>query len=805
MMMRSKLLGAQAWCALVGAGAATLLVCASPKAFAADTPAPDDESELGAIVVTAQSRSQIVQDVPIPIQIVTGKLIESLAATDLSKMDGYVPGLVVGGDQPTQPNYGLRGIYVTDFGIGTDSPIGIYEDGVYAGKSGGALLMFNDIQRVEVLKGPQGTLFGRNSAGGAISIVTNAPDFNLEGNAKVRFGNYGERYVDGMVNIPITSDLAFRISFVDNQSRGWLRDAGDGQYYEKNDDWGSRAQLGWNAPGDTLVNLTWENERLNQPARPAIGLVDLPVAPGLPSITPDTNDYLDPRTAPVYNDTVGNRETRNFDGITLRVEHPFSIGALTSISAYRHFDTYNRESQDGTDRIYLYFDDVNIERNTSYSQEFKLSGKNDIADWVGGVSYYYDDAHQTSQLNFYTDSIDTLIQNTQGFSLYGALSQGLAAAGLPFTLLGDPWQEDMINHNISKSEAVYGDVIWHLTDKLNLTTGARFTRDEREFSWYNPMRTATALDSTLAQLQSLGILDALQIPIQTFQQNVVFNTAISEAAPLVSSNKWTDTSPRAVLDYKFTPNVMTYVSATRGYQAGGYNFDDPGSHYEPEKVWSYEAGVKSYIPDYRLLFNASVYFYKYTNLQSLTLVADASSGLPLYEVTISDQQAKGLELETHWQATDWLRANLAGAYIDSTYKDYVASDGTNLAGQPTGEPLWSLAGGLDYTLRNVAGGAVDVSLQDAFRGKTRCNADSVVQGNCLVTPTFRLGAATNRTDLRIGWSSPTAPWTIALYSNNLFDKRYVTSINNISTSTLGTPNASINAPRFWGVELGAHF
>lgn len=805
MMIRGKLLGAQARCALFGAGAATLLVCASAKVFAADTPTSDDESELGAIVVTAQSRSQIVQDVPIPIQIVTGKLIESLAATDLSKMDGYVPGLVVGGDQPTQPNYGLRGIYVTDFGIGTDSPIGIYEDGVYAGKSGGALLMFNDIQRVEVLKGPQGTLFGRNSAGGAISIVTNAPDFKLEGNAKVRFGNYGERYVDGMVNIPITSDLAFRISFVDNQSRGWLRDAGDGQYYEKNDDWGSRAQLGWNAPGDTVVNLTWENERLNQPARPAIGLVDLPAAPGLPSITPDTNDYLDPRTAPVYNDTVGNRETRNFDGITLRVEHPFSFGALTSISAYRHFDTYNRESQDGTDRIYLYFDDVNIERNSSYSQEFKLSGKNDVADWVGGVSYYYDDAHQTSQLNFYTDSIDTLIQNTQGFSLYGALSQALAANGLPFTLLGDPWQEDMINHNISKSEAVYGDVIWHLTDKLNLTTGARFTRDQREFSWYNPMRTATALDATLAQLQSLGILDALQVPIQTFQQNIVFNTAISEAAPLVSSNKWTDTSPRAVLDYKFTPDVMAYVSATRGYQAGGYNFDDPGSHYEPEKVWSYEAGVKSYIPDYRLLFNASVYFYKYTNLQSLTLVSDASSGLPLYEVTISDQQAKGLELETHWQATDGLRANLAAAYIDSTYKDYVASDGTNLAGQPTGEPLWSLAGGLDYTLRNVAGGAVDVNLQDAFRGKYRCNADSVVQGNCLVTSTFRLGAATNRTDLRIVWSSPAAPWTVALYSNNLFDKRYVTGISNISTSTLGTPFASINAPRFWGVELGAHF
>jgi iron complex outermembrane receptor protein len=135
MMMRSKLLGARARCALFGAGAATLLACASPKVFAADTPAPDDESELGAIVVTAQSRTQIVQDVPIPMQIVTGKLIESLAATDLSKMERLCPGPRGGGDQPTQPNYGLRGIYVTDFGIGTDSPIGIYEDGVYAARA----------------------------------------------------------------------------------------------------------------------------------------------------------------------------------------------------------------------------------------------------------------------------------------------------------------------------------------------------------------------------------------------------------------------------------------------------------------------------------------------------------------------------------------------------------------------------------------------------------------------------------------------------------------------------------------------
>ncbi len=783
---------------------------AAPSAGAEAAKNDNAAMQLGNVTVTAQSRSQQAQEVPIAMQVVTSVQIDKLAATDLSKMNMYIPGLSVNGDQPTQPGFSLRGIAQSDFGIGTDSPVGVYENGVYMGKTGGALLMFNDIDRVEVLKGPQGTLFGRNSAAGAISVTTATPTQDFEAEARTRLGNYGLRYVDGVLNTPLSDTVAFRMSFVDNQSHGWLRDAATGQHYYKNDDWGTRMQLHWNGPADTSVNLAWEHERLKQPPRPAIGVTPLPDYPALPSTTPDYSKFLDPRNAPLLNDAVGIRESRTYDAFVLRAEHPLPFGELTSLTSYQRYHTYNRESQDGTNRSYLYFDDVNIERHESWSQEFKLSGKTDLADWVGGVSWYRDDGHQTSQINFRTDSIDTLLNNL-GLApggLYGPLTQGLQAAGFQYSLLGDPWQENMINHNVAKAAAVYGDVIWHLNDRLNLTTGVRFTRDERDFSWYTPPRSAPQLDQTLAALQSLGLLDALGVPIQTFQQNIYFTTHATSAQPVGLNRSWNDTSPRLVLDYKLTPEVMLYASATKGYQAGGFNAFEVGSVYRPQTVRNYEAGIKSWFADYKLLVNASVYYYKYSNLPNLTLVSNGGGGnndLPQYQIIPSDQEAKGFEFEARWQATDALRLNAAAAYIDQTYNKYVTSSGVDLSGQATGQPLWSATIGADYLLRNVAGGDLDFTLQGAYVGKTRCNANSQLQGSCIPNLPFKLGGSQTRADFRVGWSSPAAPWSVALFVNNVFDKQYVSGLNQIVTTVFGVTSAGITSPRMWGVEAAYRF
>jgi iron complex outermembrane recepter protein len=804
-------------------GGVAMLMWAPMPAFA-DTPAqstantgntqnaPDASKakQLGNITVTAQSRTQQMEQVPIPLQIITAQQIDTQAATDLSKISLFVPGLVVDGSQPTQPNYSLRGITTSDFGIGTESAVGVYVDGVYAARTGGALLAFNDIDRIEVLKGPQGTLFGRNAAGGAISIVTKEPTDKFEGKVVVRFGNEGEKYTNALLNIPINKDMALRISVVDNQSDGWIKDQANGQHYGKNDDWGSRMVYRWNITPDTRLLWSFDHERLNQPPRPAIGLVALSNDTNQrPPFPPNPQTYLNPLTAPLYNDALTADERREFNDSTLIFDHSFSWGSFTSTTAWRYFNTYNDEDDDGTNHVVSYLDTANIEHNNSYYQEFKLSGDNDLMDWVSGVSFYSEQARQTSQVNTNTSSLDTLAQNVDGLGLpLTEITEALQAQGLPFSLLNDPWREEISNDGNFKAYAAFGDVIWHLNDQWDLTTGLRYTEDQKQFTWYTPPRSAAAFDQTVAELMATGIYGLLppdaQAALQAFGGNIIFPNAVGQWVQ--AQNSWHDFSPRAVLSYKATPNVMGYLSVTKGYKAGGYNSLQVGSLYAPEKVWNYETGIKMVVPDYNLLFNASAYYYRYSNLQSSVLNPNSSgSGVPFYTVMTSDQHAHGLETEAQWQPVDALRLNFTSAYIDSTYIEGTSTSGANLAGEPTGEPFFSATAGFDYTWHEIYNGDLEFNMQYAYRGPTRCNADSGFQGTCLTTPLFSVGTSSNRTDARLDWHTPDERWGVGLYVNNMFNKRYVVSIGNDSTNDFGTPYAVVTPPRVYGVELRTKF
>lgn len=781
--------------------ASALLAC-SGAAMAAD-PAPKEETHV--VVVTAQNRTQQAQDVPIALQIINAEQIDKLAAPSLAEMNGYIPGLSVNAEQATQPSLSLRGIGTGDFGIGTDAPVGMYIDGVYAGKTGGAIMNFNDVQRIEVLKGPQGTLFGRNSAAGAISVVTREPGRDTELEARLRYGRFHTSNVELLANTPLGDTTALRITAVHHGTDGWLKDAATGKKLQHGTDKGVRATLRWDAPARAKVLLSAEAEKLDHKARPAIGLVA-----GVPVVPADPSTYLDPRTAPVYNDAMNNGETRDFRGSTLRIEVPLGWATFNATTGYRRFDSRNRQDNDGTNLPTHYVDTENSERNRSWQQEFRLSGNTGMADWVTGLSFYHEKAKQTSQVNTNTNTLDTIFGNVASFPVFSLLEGAAAAVDIPAGLLGNPWQENMHVEGRYKATAIYGDVIWHLAPKLNLTTGVRYTRDDKRFSWYSPPRTAAGLDDSIGRLQNLGFFDALvgmgaltpeqlMMALGAMTQNIEFTSAGATTAPLSKKNTWNDTSPRAVLDYKLNDDMMVYGSIAKGYQAGGFNALQVNATYDPEKVWNAEVGVKNYYRRYKLLVNASLYKYKFSNLQSLALVNNGSA-IPTYQVTSSDQEAHGLDFEMRWQPVRDLRLNMSTAYIDQTYKTFTTSDGIKLDGQPVGTPKWTTALGADYWVRDVAGGDLNFTLQHAYTSATRCNADAL-QGACLTTPRFRVGSATQRTDFRAGYEAASHQWAVALYANNLFDKRYVTSIGNMTTGLLGTPYAMVNPPRQVGVEL----
>lgn len=788
---------------------------AQPPATTKDAqPAPAPASSgapttLATVVVTSQSRKQQLEDVPIAVQVVTAKNIEMHAATDLSKMDDFIPGLVVYGSQPTQPSFQLRGIGGSGFGIGTESAVGVYVDGVYSARSGAALLAFNDVKRIEVLKGPQGTLFGRNAAAGAISIITNRPGHEFEADARLRFGNYGERYGSALLNVPFGKRMAFRISAYDNQSDGWVTDLANGRKYGNNDDRGVRAS--WEIDTEnTQYWLTLDHERLNQMPEPHFGLVAMSNDPQQrPAFPPDPSTYLDPLHAPLYNDSVGAGENRRYNDAVLHIDHYMGWGTLSSITAWTEFNTFNRGDWDGTDHIVTYLDETNVEANRNLYQELKLSGSNDRADWVSGISWYKEDARQRNQVNLYTDSIDTLLLNlgvptgTPDGTLYHYFNSVLQMYGLPFSVLGDPWREEIVNEGRYTSMAAYGDVIWHLNDHIDLTTGARFSRDSKDFTWYNAPRSAPALDQTIGTLDMLGVLAAAGVPASTFRQNIVFTDAVG--IPVAARHSWTDFSPRVVLSDHFTQHVMGYVSVAKGYKSGGYNMLQVNSIYAPEKVWNYEVGVKSVFPDQHLVLNASLYHYNYSNLQQLTLDPNtAGSGVPRYITTSSNENATGLDFELQWNPIDALLVNLSGAYINSRYGKKTGLSGEDLSGAPTGVPLFSAALGLQYTWQ-VGGGQLALNVEEGYRGAARCNADSQFQGSCQISPNFQIGQSTTRTDVRLGWTAPSHHWGVALFANNLFNQRYVTGVDNTTTTVFGTPFASITPPRFYGIELNVKY
>lgn len=795
-------------------GTATLALMA-PLATAQDDDDASADRVLGTVTVTAQQREQNLQDVPITLQVIGADDIEKLAADDIGDIDVFIPGLNVSNGSPTQPRYSIRGISTSDFGVGTDPAVGIYVDGVYAARSGASLLAFNDVERIEVIKGPQGTLFGRNSAAGAVSVTTRKPGDQFEAEVGARVGEFNKRRVEGLVNIPISDTVAVRLNGVFNQRDGIFDDAVTGEDYKREDNWAVKGALRWDLTANTQAILSYTHDELDQDARPAIGIVAIPDAPGQPPVPTETNTYLNPFNVPIRNDVIGNSERRELDEVVLSVTHDVGNVTLSSLTSYRTFDTNNLEDEDGTNRIDLYFDTNNVESNKSFYQEFRAAGDTGPFNWVVGTSYYDEQADQRSNTFTFTDTVNTTLGNIGLGTPFTDLEFGLLVPfDVPATLLGHGWSEDMINTGDFQAFAVFGDVIWEATDKLSLTAGVRYTKDEKSFSWLNGPRIAPELDATLLALEESGVLGMAGASPADFGFDLVFDlnslagvpcdngVTIAEGVTCSLNDDWTDVSPRFVADYKVNDDILLFASYAKGYKAGGFNSVEVGSRFDNEDVTNYEVGIKSTFPEANVRLNASAFQYVYNDKQAVRLVADAGgSGVPQYLVETSDEEAFGLDVQLDWAPLESLFFFSNAQYIDATFKDRITRTGDDLSGEPNGEPEWSYAVGGSYTHDLANNGEIEFLVSHAYTGERRCNSESLAQGDCLGFAAFAVGESEERTDVRTYWRSEGGHYQVGAFVTNLFDNQYVNGVNNLTTATLGTPFVSLTEPQTWGIDV----
>ena len=785
-------------------------------AWAQSTPQGEqDATNLDAIVVTAQSRQQELQDVPIALQVVDQQLLDDVAADNLGDIDAFVPGLVVDAAQPTQPSFRLRGVETSDFGIGTDPAVGVFVDGVYGGRGGGVLQPFVDVERIEVLKGPQGTLFGRNTAAGAISLVTRRPQNETEARLRLRLGNYGKQYADAMWNLPTGDNSALRFNALFNHSDGWFQDGATGKDLGGENVWATRAAWQVGLGENTTALVSWDHESLDQNGRVTTGIVPLPAYPQRPPVPVDPDDYLDPRDIPTYSDAT-NAEWRTFDGVTLIVDHALTWGHLTSTTSWRQYDALNQTEEDGTNRADLYIDSVNTESNETFYQEFKFAGSNARLDWVAGASFFKEDADQTSEVNTNTAAVDNIVRNlgvayelgVPDGSLFNFTSMLAQMNGIPISLVGDRWNERFTNTLSTTAYAAFGDVIWRATDKLNLTFGLRYTRDEKDFTWLNTPRNAPELEAKLDLLESLGFFDALaQMGIPITRELLTFDMAFIDPPAMVNKGvlvrdkrSWSDFSPRFVIDYHFNDKAMVFGSLAKGYKAGGFNALQIGPAFENEDVWNAEVGIKQSFG--RFSYNASLFHYRYDNRQSIRLIDPDPNNpvdIPRFVFDTGDLEATGIDFDMRWKVTDAFTLDAQAEWIDSKYKDYVTPEGVDLDGEPTGEPRFTASVGAAYRMSLGDSGDLRLSARHAYRGRTRCNAGSDLQGDCGVNALLDIGEPRERTDVRVGWTSPQGTWSWAVYGNNIFDNQYVKGLNTYGRGPLGVVGATISEPRTYGM------
>ncbi|WP_157218578.1 TonB-dependent receptor [Flavisphingomonas formosensis] len=762
-------------------------------AASADYAAAEAESG-GEILVTARKREERAQDVPIALSVVGQEALEKTGNFTLGQVQQLVPTLQIFSYNPRNTNINIRGlgsnIAITNDGL--DNGVGVYIDQVYYGRVGQSQFDLVDLDHIEVLRGPQGTLFGRNTTAGAINIATRAPSFDTEFKGEASLGNHGYHQVRGSLSGPIIADkLAARISIADTHRDGFVDNVRTGVDTQNYDNFTIRGQLLAKPTEALSIRLIgdWSRQRQNCCVQLLAGKFTT-YSDGTPVQAlagGGTNNFFDRIARAGYSIVSLNAFDRVTDadspyqanmtswGVSGQVDWDFGSATLTSITAYRRWN-WNPANDADSIGLPILTQAQMANRQRQFSQEIRLASNGSRKlDYVLGLYYFYQKIRG--------DGVTRYGSAAANFYLPPSVPAVLGNAAL------NGFESDAISIPQTHSYAAFGQAAWHISDALTLSGGLRFTHEEKK--GYYSQFTVDGVDlSTLPAALAL----AAQGIRNNFNREVAYTTRVKDDS----------LSGQATLSYTIAPDLLAYATYSRGAKSGGLNLtallDIANAKVKPEKVDNYEIGLKSQFLERKVTLNLAAFQTNVRDYQTLILDTVNPPFTQQYIANIPKVRTRGVEGDLQVQPVKGINLNASFAYTDATYRNYKNSPApveqnpaagltTDLSGQPlAGVPKWTYTLGAD--VEQPVGTAILYAHADySHRSKFYTSVSNSVYS--IIKP-YGLANA------RIGVRTEDGHWDFSVWARNLFDKDYFITL---SPSNTGLITGLTGDPRTFGITL----
>lgn len=729
-----------------------------------------DVKKLGDVIVTAQYRVQNIQKVPTAITAVSGKDLAAKGSTFIGDVLTYTPNAAAENpDGDSRPRWYIRGLGTGDVAASTVFPVGIYADGVYLNAPvAGAGDLF-DLERIEVLRGPQGTLYGKNTTAGAVNYISRKPVFTDKptGYGTIGIGDHNLRTFEGAVNGAISDNVAVRGAFYSEDRDGYAKNLANGENYGDVDKKSFRFQIlgkindDWNA----LVNL--HSQTYN-------GLGNN----GSLSIGKYWGVYERPQGRDTNLDLPESNKIQH-DGASLTLTGDLGGGhTFTSITAFDK--TTQKSISDGDYTPYDVARSYSDNEWRQYSQEFRVSSDAEKRlSWIAGFHFFNEDLDSTG--------ISARVNKT-------------LPNGAPAQTAGTPAFRDITYNQTTQSFALFGNSTYKFTDKFKVTGGLRWTSEEKD------------IDLDLVQITSGDYTKGSWWQKDGYS-NAVYNPAPNANGSTSRKKRWNELTYDITPEYEITPDINTYFRFARGFRSGGFNTGLSSSltqlaDVNPEYLNSYELGLKSSLLQGNLTANANIFYYDYKDIQTNLLVATEGQGGGVTSVLANGPKAevKGAELELDYLATDNLRLRFAGAYLDSEYTDFVDKNpvtnvvnADNTGNSLVRSPKYTIGLGGEYTFNLDSGARVIVGTDAKYRDREffLVNRQDYSVDPILSQKGYTLWNA------NVGYISANNKYQVNAYVKNLLDEEY--QVHGRPNGPAGQYVLTYGNPRQVGVSLTAKF